>query len=174
MICYQFPDRETWRSLALQTGLARLVNEQFRAVSDHGILVDEVGVVVITPAVMDTTGMTVVTPPALADGFHVNIVHPSNPVALDPYLKIVNSPSRIVSGDPGSVPSDAEITAIEADATVQGSPYTRAVKANDQNKKKLKDQVAILRGKRNEDNGGNGNGGGGNSKIKSMAKGRRN
>ena len=169
-----------WRTLAIQTGLASMVEGAFQLLGGHNIAIVEIGTVELVEAVVDING-NVTTPPVLAAGFHVNLVHPDPPQALDPYLVIVNTPSMIFFGQVGSVPSNAVIAAIEADATVQGSPYTRAAKANNQNKKKLKDEVAILRGKRNKDNGGKDNGGnggggngGGNSKIKSMAKGRRN
>jgi hypothetical protein len=113
MICYQFPNRATWRQLAIQTGLAARVDGEFQLLSGHGIAIDEVGSVVTIDAVVDADG-NVITPAVLAPGFHVNLIHPGPPEELDPYLIMVNSPSRIFLGQDGSVPDDQTVDAISA------------------------------------------------------------
>jgi hypothetical protein len=113
MICYQFPNRVTWRQLAIQTGLAAQVDGEFQLLSGHGIAIDEVGAVVTVDAVVDADG-NVITPAVLAPGFHVNLIHPDPPEELDPYLIMVNSPSRIFLGQDGSVPDDQTVDAISA------------------------------------------------------------
>jgi hypothetical protein len=114
MICYQFPNRATWRQLAIQTGLAARVNGEFQLLSGHGIAIDEVGSVVTVDAVVDAATGNVITPPVLAPGFHVNLIHPDPPEELDSYLIMVNSPSRIFFGQDGSVPDDETVDAISA------------------------------------------------------------
>jgi hypothetical protein len=113
MICYQFPNRATWRQLAIQTGLAARVDGEFQLLSGHGIAIDEVGSVVTVDAVVDADG-NVITPAVLAPGFHLNLIHPDPPEELDPYLIMVNSPSRIFLGQDGSVPDDQTVDAISA------------------------------------------------------------
>jgi hypothetical protein len=112
MICYQFPNRNAWRTLAIQTGLAARVEGEFQLLSGHGIAIDEVGTVATVDAVIDADG-NVTTPAVLAPGFHVNLIHPDPPDALDQYLVTVNSPSRIFLGQGGSVPDDATLATIE-------------------------------------------------------------
>jgi hypothetical protein len=113
MICYQFPNRAAWRQLAIQTGLAARVDGEFQLLSGHGIAIDEVGTVATVDAVVDADG-NVITPAVLAPGFHVNLIHPDPPEELDPYLIMVNSPSRIFLGQDGSVPDDETVDAISA------------------------------------------------------------
>jgi hypothetical protein len=43
----------------------------------------------------------------------VNLIHPDPPQALDQYLVIVNSPSRIFLGQGGPVPDDDLLAIIE-------------------------------------------------------------
>jgi hypothetical protein len=114
MICYQFPNRAVWRTLAIQTGLAVRIDGEFQLLSDHGIAIDEVGSVVTVDAVVDAATGNVTTPAVLAPGFHVNLIHPDPPDALDAYLIVVNSPSRIFLGQGGSVPDDATLDAVAA------------------------------------------------------------
>jgi hypothetical protein len=113
MICYQFPTRAIWRQLAIQTGLAARVDGEFQLLSGHNIAIDEVGTVATVDAVVDADG-NVITPAVLAPGFHVNLIHPDPPEELDPYLIMVNSPSRIFFGQDGSVPDDETVDAISA------------------------------------------------------------
>jgi hypothetical protein len=112
VICYQFPSRAIWRTLALQTGLAALVGGEFQLLGGHNIAIDEVGTVVDVEAMLDANG-TVITPAVLAPGFHVNLIHPDPPQQLDSYLIVVNSPSRIFLGQDGSVPDDELLATIE-------------------------------------------------------------
>ena len=112
MICYQFPSRATWRTLALQNGLASMVDGKFQLLSGHNIAIDEIGTVVLVEAVIDIDG-NVTTPPVLATGFHVNLIHPDPPEALDPHLVMVNSPFRIFAGGGGSVPDDDTLATLE-------------------------------------------------------------
>jgi hypothetical protein len=112
MICYQFPNRATWRQLAIQTGLAARVNGDLQLLSGHGIAIDEVGTVATVDAVVDADG-NVTTPAVLAPGFHVNLIHADPPEELDPYLVMVNSPSRIFLGQGGPVPDDDLLATIE-------------------------------------------------------------
>jgi hypothetical protein len=113
MICYQFPNRNAWRTLAIQTGLAARVEGEFQLLSGHGIAIDEVGTVATVDAVVDALG-NVTTPAVLAPGFHVNLIHPGPPEALDQYLVVVNSPSRIFLGQDGPVPDDDTLAALTA------------------------------------------------------------
>jgi hypothetical protein len=113
MICYQFPNRATWRQLAIQAGLAARVDGEFQPLSGHNIAIDEVGSVATVDAVVDADG-NVITPAVLAPGFHLNLIHPDPPEELDPYLIMVNSPSRIFLGQDGSVPDDQTVDAISA------------------------------------------------------------
>lgn len=113
MICYQLPSRATWQALALQTGLASMVNGGFQPLNGHNIAIDEVGIVPITDAVLDASG-NVVTPAVLASGYHVNLVHPDPPELLDQYLIIVNSPYRIFLGQDGPVPDGETLATITA------------------------------------------------------------
>jgi len=112
VICYQFPTRTIWRTLALQTGLAVTVDGEFQLLGGHNIAIDEVGTVVDVEAVLDANG-TVITPAVLAPGFHVNLIHPDPPQQLDSYLIVVNSPSRIFLGQGGPVPDDDLLATIE-------------------------------------------------------------
>jgi hypothetical protein len=114
MICYQFPNRAAWRTLAIQTGLAARVEGEFQLLSGHNIAIDEVGSVAIVDAVVDAATGNVTTPAVLAPGFHVNLIHPDPPEALDQYLVIVNSPSRIFLGQGGPVPDDDTLAALTA------------------------------------------------------------
>jgi hypothetical protein len=112
VICYQFPTRTLWRTLALQTGLASRVDGEFQLLGGHNIAIDEVGTVADVEAVLDANG-TVISPAVLAPGFHVNLIHPDPPQALDQYLVIVNTPSRIFLGQGGPVPDDDLLAIIE-------------------------------------------------------------
>jgi hypothetical protein len=112
VICYQFPTRTLWRTLAIQTGLASRVDGEFQLLGGHSIAIDEVGTVVDVDAVLDANG-TVISPAVLAPGFHVNLIHPDPPQQLDPYLVVVNSPSRIFLGQGGPVPDDDTLATIE-------------------------------------------------------------
>jgi hypothetical protein len=99
--------------LARDVGLALRVDGEFQLLSGHSIAIDEVGDVITTDAVVDADG-NVITPAVLAPGFHVNLIHPDPPEELDPYLVVVNSPSRIFLGLDGSVPDDDILDAIAA------------------------------------------------------------
>jgi hypothetical protein len=112
MICYAFPDLDTWRQLALSTGLAATIEGQFRLLSTHDIAIDEVGAVPLVDAVVGPDG-EVITPPVMAPGFHVNLVHPDPPEELDDYLQIVSTPYRVFLGQPvGPVPDNTTLAQI--------------------------------------------------------------
>lgn len=112
MICYSFPDQATWRQLALSTGLAATIEGEFRLLQGHNIAIDEVGVVPLVNAVVNADG-EVITPPVMAPGFHVNLIHPDPPEELDPYLQIVSTPYRVFLGQPvGPVPDNTTLAQI--------------------------------------------------------------
>ena len=114
MICYTFPDLDTWRQLALATGLAATIEGQFRLLQGHDIAIDEVGAVPLVDAVVNADG-EVITPAVMAAGLHVNLIHPDPPEELDPYLQIVSTPYRVFLGQPvGPVPDDATLAQIAA------------------------------------------------------------
>jgi hypothetical protein len=111
MICYQFPSRATWRTLAIQTGLAARIDGDFQLLGGHGIAIDEVGTVATVDAVVDANG-NVTTPAVLAPGFHVNLIHPDPPEELDQYLVIVNHPRRVFAGGATQAPDTAILEAM--------------------------------------------------------------
>lgn len=102
MYCYRFENQTQWRTLALANGLARTVDGTFTVISDHGIAIDDIGVIPNNDGVFAPNG-DVITPPTMKPGHHVNMVHPNPPEALDPYRVVVASPARVFLGCPESV-----------------------------------------------------------------------
>jgi hypothetical protein len=103
---YCFPDRVTWLAQAEAAGLLDEVGEP---TLPDGALVHEVGLI----EVCDGQG-NVLVPITYLPGWHVNLLHPDPPAALDPYLRIVSSARCVFGGWPAQCPDDQTLTAITA------------------------------------------------------------
>lgn len=105
-LMFKATDKAAWDAFALASGLALQVDEA--VVPAPGILIDEIGPIVITPAVLDEQG-EIVTPAVIDEAHHVNVRVMSRSIDLaalaaggsgvewiDP--AIVTSPERIWAG----------------------------------------------------------------------------
>lgn len=113
MICYRFDNQTQWRTLALANGLARIIDGTFTLISDHNIAIDDVGIIPNNDGVFAPNG-DVITPPTMKPGYHVNIIHPSPPEALDPHLVVVSTAYRMFLGGTAQAPDDATLDILAA------------------------------------------------------------
>jgi len=91
MICYRFPDRDTFRALAATEGL--LTEDGQLVLCSHTHAIDEIGIISRGGQWDRETGETI-TPPEVVDGWHVNfqgdipdgweefVVNPKHPVRV--------------------------------------------------------------------------------------------
>ena len=99
--CYRFPDRDTFVASCEALGWA---SEGVVSAYTSTRAIDELGPVQTLPGTYDEEGVEL-TPPEYDTRHHVNFQGEA-PVEWDTYLVVVNSPSRIFAGSPGSVPGD--------------------------------------------------------------------
>lgn len=103
MYCYRFPDRATFLALCDTLGWLSEVTEEspeatlIAYTSDRAV--DEVGSIETTPGTYDEEGNEI-TPPVFDTGHHVNLIG-EHPAEFEPYLVLVNSPSRQFAGSGG-------------------------------------------------------------------------
>lgn len=94
MLCYRFPDRDTFRALATTEGLTTEDDDLITCTHDYAI--DEVGIISRGGQWDPETG-EVIEPPEVLDGWHVNTQNLA-PEAWDQYLCVVNHPARVFAG----------------------------------------------------------------------------
>jgi hypothetical protein len=106
MLCFKFPDRETFMALAQAEGLVATDDDgnETLITASHTHSLDEVGVISKGGEWDPETG-EVITPPTVLDGWHVNLMAADAPEAWDPYLCIVNHPVRVFAGGPTQAPA---------------------------------------------------------------------
>ena len=92
MYCYRFNSRNQFRTLAAAEGL--VVDDELITAS-HTHAIDEIGVI-YEGGTYNAEG-EVITPPVALTGWHVNTAGLA-PEAWDPFLIIVNTPSRVFFG----------------------------------------------------------------------------
>ena len=107
MLCYRFPDRDTFRTLAAAEGLVTDDGELITCTHDYSL--DEVGVI-YHGGTFDEQG-EVIEPPVAIAGWHVNATGLA-PEAWDPFLCIVNHPVRVFLGGATQAPDTATLEEI--------------------------------------------------------------
>lgn len=110
MLCYRFPDRDTFRTLAAAEGLVNASGQLILCSHTHSL--DEVGIILRGGEWDMETGDTI-TPPTVLDGWHVN-VQGIAPPAWDAFLVVVNHPSRVFAGGAKQAPDTAVLEEIAA------------------------------------------------------------
>ena len=108
MICYRFPDRDTFRALAATEGL--LTEDGQLVLCSHTHAIDEIGIISRGGQWDRETGETI-TPPEVVDGWHVN-TEGIAPLAWDSYLIVVNHPSRVFAGGAMQAPDTTVLETI--------------------------------------------------------------
>ena len=103
MYCYRFPDRATFLglcdTLGWLSGASEASPEAVLNTYTQDRAIDEVGCIETTPGTYDEEGNEL-TPPVLDMYHHVNMIG-DHPAEFDPYLILVNSPSRRFAGTGG-------------------------------------------------------------------------
>jgi hypothetical protein len=100
-ICYRFPSRELFRTLAAAEGLISEAGELITASHNHAIV--ELGALT-KGGTYDEEGNTI-EPPITLPGWHVNTAGFAPP-AWDAHLIVVNSACNIFLGGPDRAPDD--------------------------------------------------------------------
>ena len=93
MYCYRFPDRSTFLALCDTLGW---LSEGSLVAYTQDRAIDEVGAIEIVPGTYNEDGNEL-TAPAYDTNHHVNLLG-VHPVEFDPYVVLVNSPSRQFAG----------------------------------------------------------------------------
>ena len=103
MYCYRFPDRATFLALCDTLGWLSAVTEESPEATliayTQDRAVDEIGPVETVPGTYDEDGNEL-TAPVYDTNHHVNL-RGAHPVEFDPYVVVVNSPSRQFAGSSG-------------------------------------------------------------------------
>jgi hypothetical protein len=113
MLCFKFPDRETFMALAQAEGLVATDDDgnETLITASHTHSLDEVGVISKGGEWDPETG-EVITPPTVLDGWHVNLIAADAPEAWDQYLVVVNTAHRTFFGDSEQAPDTPTLEAM--------------------------------------------------------------
>lgn len=99
LVCYRFPDQETFLILAAAEDL---LHEDLLITGRTAWALDVIGTIT-EGGTYDEQGQ-VITPPRTIPGYHVNALGIA-PEAWDEFLVVVNSPARVFLGGPTQAPT---------------------------------------------------------------------